>query len=90
MAKDVSPPFVFVLPHPHTELPLSDESARVYHNHVIMVECSEGLDFSAIVALQDSDLSPSIVASDSGPDIWQCFLDKGWFSPQIRILVCRP
>ena len=80
MAKDILPPFVLSLPHPHTPLPLpemSNQSAKMYNNHVLIVESSEGFDFLTLTLLEDSDMSPNVVALESAPDNWKGFFDEG-------------
>ena len=50
LGKDVSPPFVLVTTHPHSVISLSDQPAKDFHNHVIIVEHQEGIDFSALAS----------------------------------------
>ena len=67
IAKDISPPFILSLPQPHTLLPLPDmvtEPARLYHNHVVIVETLdyEGQDCMALSIFDDV---PSSLPLDS-------------------------
>lgn len=68
IAKDISPPFVLSLPHPHTVLSLPDmatQPANIYHNHVVIVETLgyEGQDCIALNVFDDfsSDFPPHTV-----------------------------
>lgn len=56
IAKDVTPPFTFVVPHPRKPLPLSevfDKPAKLYNNHLLLVEQSKGHDLMELRLLSD-------------------------------------
>lgn len=43
------------LPHPHTQLPLSDKPANVYRNHLVVVEPCDDSNSAMLQLLSDVD-----------------------------------
>ena len=48
---------------------LSDQPAKDFHNHVIIVEHQEGIDFSALASLDDRESPSATGMADMGIEI---------------------